>query len=76
MKRIVEREVFYSVLRDAEYNPLEARVRLNWGQPEVPELKVEDMLKAVELGVVERDEVRNMLVKAGWELWISNKERL
>jgi len=68
MKRIVEREVFYPILRDAGYDPLEARVRLNWGQPEVPELKVEDMLRAVELGVVRRDEVRNMLIKAGWEL--------
>jgi hypothetical protein len=68
MKRIVEREVFYPILRDAGYNPLEARVRLNWGQPEVPELKVEDMLRAVELGVVRREEVRNMLIKAGWEL--------
>jgi hypothetical protein len=41
---------------------------LTGGQPEIPELKVEDMLKAVELGVARRDEVRNILIKAGWEL--------
>jgi len=68
IKRTVEREVWYPVLREAGYSPLEAGVRLNWGQPEVPELKVEDMLKAWETGAIRSDELRKMLVKSGWEL--------
>ena len=68
IKRTVERELWYPVLREAGYRPLEAGVRLNWGQPEVPELRVEDMLKAWETGAIRSDELRKMLVKSGWEL--------
>jgi len=68
IKRIVEREVWAPLLRAENYVPSEVQVRLNWGQPEVPELKVEDMLLALEAGAIRRDELRNMLVKAGWEL--------
>ena len=35
----------------------------------MPELLVSDQLKAFELSVIRRDELRKMLVKQGWELW-------
>ena len=68
IKRAVEAEVFYPVLRAAKYDPLEAKVRLNWGQPEIPELIVADMILAFEKGVIDREELRGMLIKSGWEL--------
>ena len=36
IKRTVEAEVFYLVLRKAQFDPLEVKVRFNWGQPEIP----------------------------------------
>lgn len=68
IKRIVEREVFNPLLRGAGFSPVEARVRLNWGQPDVPELKVADLLVAFEKGAIRVEELRGMLAKAGWEL--------
>jgi len=68
IKRVVEREVFALVLAQAGIDVREAKCRLQWGQPEKPQLKVEDMLKAFESGVVNAEEVRAMLVKTGWEL--------
>jgi hypothetical protein len=73
MKRIVEREVFAPVISQAGIDPREAKCRLNWGQPEKPVFRVEDVLKAFEAGAVSADEVRAVLVKAGWEL-LSEKE--
>ena len=67
-KRIVEGEVFNPLLRKAEYDPVEVRVRLNWGQPEIPELEVSDMILAFEKGAISSEELRNMLIKSGWEL--------
>jgi len=74
IKRIVERQVFAPMLRDAGFDPVEAKVRLNWGQPEIPELNVEDILKAVEIGVINIEEARNILIKSGWELTPHSKE--
>jgi len=68
IKRAVEAEVFYPVLRAAKFDPLEAKVRLNWGQPEIPELIVADMILAFEKDVLDREELRKMLIKSGWEL--------
>ena len=68
LKRKVEAEVFNPILRISKISPLEAKVRLNWGQPEVPSLKVSDMLTAYEKGAIEREELRKMLIRAGWEL--------
>ena len=39
------------------------------GAPDMPELLVSDQLRAFELSVVRRDELRKMLVKQGWGLW-------
>jgi len=69
IKRVIEREIFRPVIRQAGLDPEKADVRLNWGSPQVPETKIEDMLKAAELGFVRREEFRKMLTKKGWELW-------
>jgi len=69
IKRIVEREIFQPVVKQAGLDPEKAGVRLNWGSPQVPEIRIEDVLKAAELGFVRREELRKMLIKLGWELW-------
>ena len=68
LKRIVEGEVFNPIVEQAGYKPEEAKVRLNWGQPEKPSLEFADMLSAYEKGAIRLDELRKMLTKAGWEL--------
>ena len=68
IKRILEREIFAPVLEQAGLNPEKARCRLNWGQPHVPKFEIEDMLRAFELGVISREEMRGMLQKVGWKL--------
>jgi len=69
VKRICERDIFWSVIQQAGLDPGKADCRLVWGAPEVHELLVSDQLKAFELNVIRRDELRKMLVKQGWELW-------
>jgi len=68
IKRVVERQVFTPLLEQAGFDPREARVRLHWGVPEQPELRIEDVLRAFELGVISREEARAMLAEAGWKL--------
>ncbi|MBC7129675.1 hypothetical protein H5T51_00455 [Candidatus Bathyarchaeota archaeon] len=69
IKRIVEREIFTPVLEQAGFNPAEAKVRLNWGTPETPEVVMADMLRAAELGLIRPEEFRKNAAKFGWELW-------
>lgn len=69
IKRQVEREIFRPVLEQAGLDPAEARVRLNWGAPEKPELLIADMLRAAELGLIRPEEFRKNAAKRGWELW-------
>lgn len=69
IKRLVERHVFVPVLEQTGYDPREAQCRLNWGTGEAPEPKVEDMLRAAELGLIRPEEFRKNVVKYGWELW-------
>ena len=56
------------MLGEAGYDARDAGVRLSWGQPEVPELRVSDMLMAYEKGAIGLEEVRGILAGAGWEL--------
>ncbi|RLG97743.1 hypothetical protein DRO19_05370 [Candidatus Bathyarchaeota archaeon] len=74
IKRQVEREIFDAVLMQAGFNPAKAKVRLNWGSPEVPEINFADMLKAAELGLIRAEEFRKNAVKFGWELWEKQTE--
>jgi len=68
MRRVVEREIFTPLIEQAGLDARKAGCRLNWGQPSLPEIEVGDMLKAFELGVIGRIELRNILQKIGWEL--------
>jgi len=68
VKRVVEKEVFEILLQQHKYDVKLAECRLNWGIPEVPETKIEDVLNAVQGGVIDREEARTILKKAGWEL--------
>jgi len=73
--RIVEREVFKVLLRQNEIDPKKARVRIRWGMPERPEVKIDHIVQLAQISATSgieyltRDEVRNMLAKyAGFEL--------
>ena len=68
IKRVVERQVFAPLLAQAGIDPGQAKVRLHWGVPERPELRIEHVLRAYELGVISREEARAMLAEAGWKL--------
>lgn len=74
IKRQVEREIFNSVLRQANFNPLEAKIRLNWGSPETPELVPADLIHATQLGLIRAEEFHKNAVKFGWELWEAKPE--
>lgn len=56
-------------------DPVKASVRLNWGAPEVPELKIEHIINlasiSAQTGVqyIRPEEVRKNLAKFGVELW-------
>jgi hypothetical protein len=76
IKRVVEREIFRPVIRQAGLDPEKADVRLNWGSPQVLETRIEDILKAAELGFVRREELRKMLTKKGWELWETEEDSI
>jgi len=68
LKRRIERYVFAPLLEQHGFDPREARVRLYWGEPAKVEYRVEDLLKAYELGVITLAEVRDMLITQGWSL--------
>jgi hypothetical protein len=69
IKRQVERELFDVVLWQSRIDPSKAKVRLNWGSPETPELVPSDLIHAAQLGLIRADEFRKNAVKFGWELW-------
>jgi len=69
IKRRVEREIFSVVVAQAGCDADKAKVRLNFGSPETPELVPSDLIKAAELGLVRAEEFRKNAVKFGWELW-------
>ncbi|MCX8150935.1 MAG: hypothetical protein N3D85_05495 [Candidatus Bathyarchaeota archaeon] len=69
IKRQVEKDVFDSVLVQAGFDPVEARIRLSWGSPETPEVVMADLIKAAEQGLIRPEEFRKNATKFGWELW-------
>jgi hypothetical protein len=69
IKRQVEREIFAVVAAQAGFDAVKAKVRLNFGSPETPELVPSDLIHAAELGLVRAEEFRKNAVKFGWELW-------
>lgn len=68
IKRIVEREIFDPVVKQASYDMQKAAVRLNWGMPERPEIVITDLIKAAELQLIRQDEFRKIMKNVGWEL--------
>jgi hypothetical protein len=69
IKRQVEREIFNPILRQSGFDPAKAKVRLNWGSPETPEIVPADLIHAAQLGLIRPEEFRKNAVKFGWELW-------
>jgi hypothetical protein len=72
IKRQVEREIFSPILRQNGFDALKAKVRLNWGSPETPELIPADLIHAAQIGLIRPEEFRKNAVKFGWELWDDN----
>jgi hypothetical protein len=73
IKRQVEKEIFAVVVAQAGFDAAKAKVRLNFGSPETPELVPADLIRAAELGLVRSEEFRKNAVKFGWELWDDTK---
>lgn len=69
VKRQVEREVFVPVLLQNGFDPVRAKVRLNWGTPDTPEFLISDLISAAEKGLVRPDEFRKNAARFGWQLW-------
>lgn len=74
IKRQVEREIFSPVILQAGFDPSKAKVRLNFGSPETPELIPADLIHAAGSGLIRTEEFRKNAVKFGWELWDDTKE--
>jgi hypothetical protein len=74
IKRQVEKEIFAVTVAQAGLDATKAKVRLNFGSPETPELVPADLIKAAELGLVRAEEFRKNAVKFGWELWDTQPE--
>jgi len=74
IKRQVEKEVFATIVTQAGFEASKAKVRLNFGIPETPELVPADLIRAAELGLVRSEEFRKNAVKFGWELWDSQPD--
>ena len=69
IKRTVEGEVFAPAVLEAGFDAVKAAVRLNWGNPETPELLISDLISAATGNLIRAEEFRKNAVKAGWELW-------
>jgi hypothetical protein len=63
VKRRVEREIFAEVVKQNGYDPTKAAVRLNWGNPEKPEIVASDLISAAEKNLIRPDEFRKNSVK-------------
>ena len=69
VKRQVEREIFGVVLSQGGFDPAKAKVRLNWGSPDAPEMLMSDLISAAGANLIRPEEFRKNAAKAGWELW-------
>ncbi|MEM4497304.1 MAG: hypothetical protein QW692_00575 [Nitrososphaerota archaeon] len=76
IQRIIKRK-FEELYREIlEYHGVDARVRLNFGEPQVPELEYDHILKFAELGVISFKEARRILMDKGWPLESKGEEAL
>lgn len=74
IKRQVEKEIFAFIVAQNGLDPTKAKVRLNFGSSETPELVAAEIIKAAELGLIRAEEFRKNAVKFGWELWDTQPE--
>lgn len=73
LRRIIEKEIFDRVLIKNGLNIERANLELHWGQPDVPEFLLADVLEAARTIIegkplISWEEARNILKKSGWEL--------
>lgn len=67
------------VAADSSLDPVKAAVRLNWGVPEAPEIKLADLIELAKIGattgtqIIRPDELRKNLAKFGIELFEPKK---
>ena len=74
IQRKVKR-VFEGLYREVlDYHGVDAEVRLNFGEPQVPELEYDHIHDFAELGVITYDEARKMLADKGWPLEAEEEE--
>jgi hypothetical protein len=57
------------IVAQAGLDAAKAKVRLNYGSPETPELIPADLIAAADKGLIRPEEFRKNAVKFGWELW-------
>ena len=74
IKRQVERELFLPIIAQAGLDPVKAKVRLNYGSPETPELSPSDLITAADKGLIRSEEFRKNAIKFGWELWEEKRQ--
>ena len=75
IKRQVEKEIFAVIVAQNGFEAAKAKVRLNFGSPETPEMVPGDLIRAAELGLVRDEEFRKNAVKFGWELWDDSSQQ-
>ena len=73
VKRIVEREIYDSLLESLGIDPAEADVRFNWGIPEKPKITLEDIQRFYSTPphvepALTRSEVRKLLKNLGFPI--------
>ncbi|MEM2873054.1 MAG: hypothetical protein QXD82_02660 [Nitrososphaerales archaeon] len=68
LKRIIEREIFRPLIEQAGLDWKLVNLRLNWGMPERPEVKLEDIQRFFDLKIISKEEARRILSKLGLEL--------
>lgn len=75
IKRQVEKEIFSTIVKQAGFDPEKAKVRLNFGSPQTPQVSLTDLIKAAEIGLIRTEEFRKNAVKFGWELWAAKNQK-
>jgi len=69
IKRTVEEAIFVPAIRKTGFDPVRAKVRLNWGTGDSPEFLIDNLISAAEKGLIRADEFRKNAVRFGWQLW-------
>ncbi len=68
LKRLIEKEIFDRVLIREGFDVRSVNLELHWGLPDIPTFDMQDVFRAVELGIVSKNEARKILQRSGWIL--------